>query len=46
MLFAYEEAFRYGQFGYAAAMGCVMFAVISVMLALYLVGRLKGGDEK
>lgn len=46
MLFAYEEAFRYGQFGYAAAMGCVMVAVISVMLALYLVGRLKGGDEK
>ena len=28
MLFAYEEAFRYGQFGYAAAMGCVMVAVI------------------
>ncbi|MGW0537194.1 carbohydrate ABC transporter permease [Streptomyces sp. NPDC003032] len=45
MLFAYEEAFRYGQFGYAAAMGCVMVAVISVLLALYLVGRLKGGDE-
>ena len=31
MLFAYEEAFRYGQFGYAAAMGCVMVAVISVL---------------
>ncbi|MZD10144.1 ABC transporter permease subunit [Streptomyces sp. SID5785] len=46
MLFAYEEAFRYGQFGYAAAMGCVMVAVISVLLALYLVGRLKGGDEQ
>ena len=45
MLFAYEEAFRYGQFGYAAAMGCVMVAVISVILAFYLVGRLKGGDE-
>ncbi|WP_420036295.1 carbohydrate ABC transporter permease [Streptomyces sp. cg28] len=45
MLFAYEEAFRYGQFGYAAAMGCAMVAVISVLLALYLVGRLKGGDE-
>ena len=42
MLFAYEEAFRYGQFGYAAAMGCVMVAVISVLLAVYLVGRLKG----
>ncbi|WP_030681556.1 carbohydrate ABC transporter permease [Streptomyces cellulosae] len=45
MLFAYEEAFRYGQFGYAAAMGCVMVAVISVLLALFLVGRLRGGDE-
>ena len=45
MLFAYEEAFGYGQFGYAAAMGCVMVAVISVLLALFLVGRLKGGDE-
>ncbi|MER7376563.1 sugar ABC transporter permease [Streptomyces lanatus] len=45
MLFAYEEAFRYGQFGYAAAMGCVMVAVISILLAVILVGRLKGGDE-
>jgi len=45
MLFAYEEAFRYGQFGYAAAMGCVMVAVISVLLALFLVGRFRGGDE-
>nr|WP_307520676.1 sugar ABC transporter permease [Streptomyces umbrinus] len=45
MLFAYEEAFRYGQFGYAAAMGCVMVAVISVILALHLVGRLRGGDD-
>ncbi|GAB7105187.1 sugar ABC transporter permease [Streptomyces phaeofaciens JCM 4814] len=45
MLFAYEEAFRYGQFGYAAAMGCVMVAVISVFLALFLVGRLRGGDD-
>ncbi|MFF2848330.1 carbohydrate ABC transporter permease [Streptomyces sp. NPDC058001] len=44
MLFAYEEAFRYGQFGYAAAMGCVMVAVISVFLACFLVGRLRGGD--
>nr|WP_242438650.1 sugar ABC transporter permease [Streptomyces sp. CB00455] len=43
MLFAYEEAFRYGQFGYAAAMGCVMVAVISVLLAVFLAGRLGGG---
>lgn len=46
MLFAYEEAFRYGQFGYAAAMGCVMVAVISVLLAVFLVGRLGGGEER
>ncbi|MEU1804826.1 sugar ABC transporter permease [Streptomyces sp. NPDC019937] len=44
MLFAYEEAFRYGQFGYAAAMGCVLVAVVSVFLALFLVGRLRGDD--
>lgn len=46
MLFAYEEAFRYGQFGYAAAMGCVLVAVVSVILACYLVALLKGGDER
>ncbi|MFJ8629430.1 carbohydrate ABC transporter permease [Streptomyces sp. NPDC093568] len=45
MLFAYEEAFRYGQFGYAAAMGCVMVALISILLAVFLVGRLRGGDD-
>ncbi|MEV5903395.1 hypothetical protein AB0L81_26245, partial [Streptomyces sp. NPDC052127] len=31
--------------GYAAAMGCVMVAVISVFLALFLVGRIRGGDD-
>ncbi|WP_338687507.1 sugar ABC transporter permease [Streptomyces acidiscabies] len=45
MLFAYEEAFRYGQFGYAAAMGCVMVAVVAVCLAVFLAGRLRRGDE-
>ncbi len=45
MLFAYEEAFRYGQFGYAAAMGCVMVAVISVLLAVFLVGRIGEGTS-
>ncbi|MEV7286215.1 sugar ABC transporter permease [Streptomyces sp. NPDC093252] len=45
MLFAYEEAFRYGQFGYAAAMGCVMVALISIVLAVFLAGRLRGGEE-
>ncbi|CAM5727932.1 Sugar ABC transporter permease OS=Streptomyces tendae OX=1932 GN=GUR47_31545 PE=3 SV=1 [Streptomyces tendae] len=46
MLFAYEEAFHYGQFGYAAAMGCVLVAVISLVLAVFLVGRLRGGAER
>ncbi|MEK8173862.1 sugar ABC transporter permease [Streptomyces sp. M19] len=41
MLFAYEEAFKYGQFGYAAAMGLVMVAVIAVLLALFLRTKLK-----
>ncbi|MFG2606129.1 carbohydrate ABC transporter permease [Streptomyces sp. NPDC048514] len=45
MLFAYEEAFRYGQFGYAAAMGCVLVAVVSVLLAVFLAGRLRGGGQ-
>lgn len=45
MLFAYEEAFRYGQFGYAAAMGLVMVAVIAVLLAVFLRNRLKGDDQ-
>ncbi|MEU7423603.1 sugar ABC transporter permease [Streptomyces sp. NPDC040750] len=45
MLFAYEEAFRYGQFGYAAAMGCVLVAVVAVLLAVFLAGRLRGGDD-
>lgn len=46
MLFAYEEAFRYGQFGYAAAMGLVMVAVVAILLAVYLAGRLKGDEER
>ncbi|MET8769968.1 sugar ABC transporter permease [Streptomyces sp. NPDC004658] len=46
MLFAYEEAFRYGQFGYAAAMGCVLVAVVAVLLAVFLAGRLRGGDDR
>ena len=28
MLFAYNEAFRYGEFGYAAAMGNVMVVLV------------------
>ncbi len=36
MLFAYNEAFRYGNFGYAAAMGNVMVVVIAIFLFIYL----------
>jgi multiple sugar transport system permease protein len=45
MLFAYDEAFRYGQFGYAAAMGLVMVAVVAVLLAVFLRNRLKEDDQ-
>ena len=41
MLFAYNEAFRYGNFGVAAAMGNVMVVVIVGMLLFYLRSRLK-----
>jgi multiple sugar transport system permease protein len=41
MLFAYNEAFKYGQFGYASALGDAMVLVIAVVLAFYLWGRLK-----
>ncbi len=41
MLFAYNEAFRYGNFGYAAAMGDVMVVLIVVLLLFYLRSRLK-----
>jgi multiple sugar transport system permease protein len=36
MLAAYEEAFRYGYVGYAAAIGNVMVVVLSVVLFMYL----------
>lgn len=41
MLFAYNEAFQYGNFGYAAAMGDVMVVLIVVLLLVYLRSRLK-----
>ncbi|MBP0462051.1 carbohydrate ABC transporter permease [Streptomyces montanisoli] len=44
-LFAYQEAFQYGQFGYAAAMGLVMIAVIAVLLTVFLRNRLKEADQ-
>lgn len=40
-LFAYNEGFRYGNFGYAAAMGNAMVIVIVALLAIYLRRRLK-----
>ncbi|WP_117210657.1 carbohydrate ABC transporter permease [Allorhizocola rhizosphaerae] len=41
MLFAYEEAFRYGNYGYAAALGNVMVLIIVALLAIYLRRRLR-----
>ena len=41
MLFAYNEAFKYGEFGYAAALGDAMVVVIACLLVFYLWGRLK-----
>jgi len=41
MLFAYNEAFRYGHFGVAAAMGNVMVLIIVGFLFFYLRSRLK-----
>ncbi len=35
-LFAYNEGFKYGHFGYAAAMGNVMVIVVMVLLYVYL----------
>lgn len=35
-LFAYNEAFKYGNFGYAASMGVVMAIAIVLMLGVYL----------
>lgn len=40
-LFAYNEAFRYGNFGYAAAMGNVMVILIGAFLFLYLRGQMR-----
>ena len=41
MLAAYEEAFRYGYVGYAAAIGNVMVVIISIVLFAYLRVQLK-----
>ena len=36
MLFAYEEAFRYGFFGYAATLGVAFVIVVLAVLSLYI----------
>jgi len=36
MLLAYEEAFRYGNYGYAAAIGNVMVLAVAALLIVYL----------
>ncbi|HEY6961400.1 MAG TPA: sugar ABC transporter permease [Gaiellaceae bacterium] len=41
MLFGYNEAFKYGMFGYAAALGDLMVLVISIVLMFWLWGRLR-----
>lgn len=41
MLFAYEEAFRYGNYGYAAALGNVMVLIVLVFVFFYLRRRLR-----
>jgi multiple sugar transport system permease protein len=41
MLFAYNQAFKYGEFGYASALGCAMVVVIATVLVFYLWGRLR-----
>lgn len=41
MLFAYNEAFRYGNFGYAAALGNVMVLVVLAVVLVYLRRRMR-----
>ena len=41
MLFAYNQAFEYGEFGYASALGNAMVLVMAGVLVFYLWGRLK-----
>ena len=44
-LFAYNEAFRYGNFGYASAMGNVMVVVIAIFLFVYLRGQMRSRNS-
>src|SRR5262249_46386624 len=43
-LFAYNEGFKYGKFGYAAAVGNVMVIVIAPFLFVYLRGQARGRE--
>ncbi len=45
LLFAYEEAFRYGNYGYAAALGNVMVLVIAAFVAVWLRRRMREADQ-
>jgi multiple sugar transport system permease protein len=45
MLFAYNEAFKFGEFGYASALGNAMVLVIAVVLSFYLWGRLRETEK-
>lgn len=40
-LFAYDEAFRYGNYGYAAALGNVMVLIVAAVMIVYLRRRLR-----
>ncbi|MBV2361949.1 carbohydrate ABC transporter permease [Streptomonospora nanhaiensis] len=44
MLYAYEEAFRYGFFGYASAMGVAIVIVVLAVLGFYLRRQLKEAE--
>ncbi|WP_026875331.1 carbohydrate ABC transporter permease [Jiangella gansuensis] len=45
LLFAYEEAFRYGNYGYAAALGNAMVIVIAVFVVFYLRQRVREAND-
>ena len=45
LLFAYEEGFKFGNFGFAAALGNVMVLVMVFVLFFYLRRQLKPKDE-
>ncbi|WP_433354740.1 carbohydrate ABC transporter permease [Microtetraspora malaysiensis] len=44
MLFAYEEAFHYGFFGYAATLGVAITIVVLTVLGLYLWRQMREAD--